>query len=904
MRPRCVPWLILTLLTLWAPLPAALAQDEMDEAFDDAAASSPEPERPESARRHVRSWDFEDAPVYARPVPFSWYRAQDNPPSAPRPGFPVWNRAELDNTVARSGAWSVRLPTQGGSTSLMLDRGVIPAMPNGDYLVSSAVRTKGLSAARARLAARMLDEKLVVLDGTEAVSHLVVTDGEWETVTVGVRGHERATWLQIELQVLQPSQFNSSPRGAAEAYRVLSMDVDGAAWFDDIQVFQTPRVDLYTPAPGGLIIDPEPPTLVMNVLDLTGESLTADLRVYDMDGAEVAGELLQSLVSGRPRQWAPTLPAYGWYRATLQISGPDGVVGQAHADFVWAPARRVIDREKAQRFGINLPPIPPDELARLPELVSRLQTGAMTVSVWPGPRDGAELLRSVIESLIDLNQDLTFVLSRVPPDLARQAGVAEDDVLGLLAGTDDTWVPHLSPLLAKFGERVRHYQLGSLGDQRPFWREDLGGRVGSARQRLAMFIPRPVVVAPWSLHQRVSHIAHGIDGLAMTMPISAPAASIGPYASTWQGSPDVSLTLELPDAELYGRRAVAVEAGRRAIQAWAGGVPRISIAAPWSWPETGAQRSPLPRVEASVWRTITEALCERLPAGLLPAGEGVTVIIAQGARDSALVAWNNWLEPEKAVLSGYLGAGEITVRDLFGNTWRPQARAGVYSIPLTEMPLFIEGIDPHLARFRAAMHIEPPFVPARAQKHYLEVVIENTFPEALVGRLRIAEPADWDITPRLASFTIPPGRTERIPVAVSFGLNEEAGDREVIVEAQIAADRQYPTMRIPLQVELGLEFVQLQPSLRLTRRRGGEGDVEVAMLISNTSERTISLEAFAQAPGLASQHAPISALPPGQSVVRRFVFEAAADRLRGRSIRVGLKEQNGTGRLNRTLEVP
>lgn len=115
-------------------------------------------DRPEAARRTVKSWDFEGDAGLFEPVPPGWFRAQDNPNTGRvRPGFPAFNAAILDAEVAASGRFSMRLPTRGGSTSLTLAAGVLPAIPDGDYSVVARVRTQGLEHARARIVAWFLD---------------------------------------------------------------------------------------------------------------------------------------------------------------------------------------------------------------------------------------------------------------------------------------------------------------------------------------------------------------------------------------------------------------------------------------------------------------------------------------------------------------------------------------------------------------------------------------------------------------------------------------------------------------------------------------------------------------------------------------------------------------------------
>ena len=177
------------------------------------ANAQPDAFRPVSAERVVRVFDFEEQEFNAEEVPQYWVRAQHNPPARERPGFPAWNRAIFDDTRAYSGEFSVRVPTQGGSASLRLSPGVIAAIPGADYVVTARVQTEGLSRSGARLVARFLDDRRQPIPGAEATSRVVRSSGEWALVRAELRGlHDRAAWIQIDLELLQPRELDLARR--------------------------------------------------------------------------------------------------------------------------------------------------------------------------------------------------------------------------------------------------------------------------------------------------------------------------------------------------------------------------------------------------------------------------------------------------------------------------------------------------------------------------------------------------------------------------------------------------------------------------------------------------------------------------------------------------------------------
>ncbi len=285
----------------------------------------------------------------------------------------------------------------------------------------------------------------------------------------------------------------------------------------------------------------------------------------------------------------------------------------------------------------------------------------------------------------------------------------------------------------------------------------------------------------------------------------------------------------------------------------------------------------------------------------------MTALLAQGegAMGGAVIAWNDFAPARDAHLSGYLGSGDVTVTDVFGNVSASVPdESGRHRIELSQAPRIIEGVDVNLLRLRAGVHLSPGSLPARAERHALSVVVQNPWDQPVSGALRLAEPAEWEMSPRVIPFVLQAGQTRSFPFSASLGVGEASGQRWIRAELEITSDRRYPTIRLDLPIEVGLETIQMQPSYRyLPGPDGTMADLMVSILVTNLDTRPVTLESFVAAPGQRSQQAPISSLGPGESAIRRFVFAGAAKGLRGKKVLTGLKEMGGTGRLNRVLEI-
>ncbi|MFM9957724.1 MAG: hypothetical protein ACKVZJ_06590 [Phycisphaerales bacterium] len=896
--------------------------------------------RPDAARRTVRLWDFEERPQNVEPVPREWVRNQTNPPDAPRPGFPAWNLAAFDDTLAYRGNTSVKLPTRGGSTALSLIRGVLPAMPGGRYAVSAYVRTEGLVHARAFVRVALLDAAQQPLNtlGTVAVSEPVITPeaGEgagWVKVNTLLEGSEDGAWLQIDLELLQPAQMRRDGDKPL-TYEITQQDYEGAAWFDDVRIEQVPRVDLVSADHTGVSIAPERPELRLRVQDLTGESLRVRVVVTDIDGTEV--DTLDTPVEsgGRVLAWKPVLPWFGFYRARMEVLGPQGLAAERSTQFAWVAPTRPLDRGSRRGWGVIAESLESRRVPMLPELLDLCGAGAVSLSVWShvgigeldeGDRRSRTEIDAVVNQLVERRHDITFVLGRAPEALAREARADADDPIVVLAGPTEVWMPGLTSLLSRFGERVNRWQVGPTGSDRSFWRPTLARDLNHIERGFRGLVPRATMTAPWRIEHSVAAVAgqrSGVDALTVVVPSTVPAWSIPEYAAEWSqlstsgpGSapttpPEIALVLEGADAETFGEREMAEDLARRAAMAWSAEVPRSSIRLPFLFDAGDAARalpSALPTPELVAWRTISSALSGRWYAGRLPIAPGVTAILAQGEGKTtgAVVAWNDFATDDDARLAGYLGTSEIIITDVFGNarTSTPDD-SGRHLIPLSQAPIIVEGVDVNLLRLRAGVHLSPAALPARAERHSLSVVIQNPWDQPVSGTLRLAEPIEWEMAPRVIPFVLQAGQERSFPFTASLGVGEASGQRWVRAELEITSDRRYPTIRLDLPIEVGLDTIQMQPSYRyLPGADGTMTDLMISILVTNLDSRPVTLESFVAAPGLRSQQAPISALGPGESAIRRFVFPGAAKTLRGKRLLTGLKEMGGTGRLNRVLEI-
>lgn len=948
-------------------------------------ASTPNPARPKAAGRLVKMIDFEEHADRKRPdfdpdaVPQAWVRAQSSisdgsggrvAGTPTRAGFPIGNEAGYDASdppVAASGRCSVMLPTSGGSTALLTrsPEGLIPVFAGADYSVIAKVRTQGLKHARALLVARFLDQTGRAIEGAEFSSTPTISEGQWAAVIVQIPGRfPAAASLAIELQLLQPEHFAAAP--IAPQHHVWPQDFSGAAWFDDITVTQLSRVSITTVQPSQIAANPDTPKLRVDIRDLTGEDMAARVQVQNAMGEVVSDETKRLGAGGGQFVITPSLPAYGWYEAIMQVQAAGSTISVARTTFVYAPklARR---RESAQvpGVGIDIGALPAGALAAVPAAIDALGIRSVTVPLWgpAGDASGAatreSVVRTMLDSLLSRSVQVTMSIDSVDEALALRLRLDGSDPLSILDRPTAEWSGAMRPMLDAYGQRISQWRIGSLDWPASLTRADFPTKIGAFRSVLESLVPGPRVVVPWGMGGAAwanlpvgpglrvgagggSGGAGGgatsnpgrVDLLSLRVPPDATKADLTAWAANISGTGSmlrVALTAPAPSGA-ETPRDVADALMRRTLALWSAlnTVQRpllldVELAEPWDTDASrigGGSMSGSGPLRASpgiaVWRTVSDHLAGRRVAAVLPAPAGVHCLLLTGGTGNGALAV--WCDPDASkgdsetsnTIEGYFGLESLTSVDVFGNgrSIERTDQSGKQRITPTPSPVIIEGVSPELTLFSLGVRIDPSFVPATAAEHEHAVVIRNPWPIQISGTLQLMQPSSaraghqWTFAQASpVPFSIPAGGSASIPFSFSFATAPDAGPTLLPVQISLNADRAYPPMVIRSPLLIALPELTL--TTQAVRHPGPNGpDVIVTASVTNSGSDNHSVEISAAATGRPQQAQSISNLPPGQTAVRRFVFKNAGSDLAGKRVRITLSDAETLARLGTSAMVP
>ncbi|NBC10186.1 MAG: hypothetical protein GVY24_00435, partial [Planctomycetes bacterium] len=902
MTPRVRPTPILCAIALAGVIAPARGQGGLAETADaapDAATLL--------ATRLVQFYDFEDTDDAGQKIGQSlsdapnWYPIGRDPQEADpafrrqplhaelehRRHYPAYCDVRMDNQAAHSGDYAMLLGLRGGNVGAFVEVGAVPAVPGSDYQVAATLRTDRLQSAGAYLTAYFIDARGRRIPDTDQTVGPIRTAGKWRTVAVSLTGDLReAAWIGIEVQLLQPTPSPDHPLGDEQ---VILPDIRGALWFDDVAVWQLPHVRVATQSEVNIIRAPDRPEVSVSVRDLSGQRLIAEAVLYD-DAMQPLLTDVRRVGAGSPGswKWQPKLPGYGWYRVDLRARETEGpaagrVIARTGGAFLYLPPDKTMAPADRSRFVLAAENASDTELALLDTLMTETDLHAALLSAFNPhatlgdlPHQQAKIDRAIERVLVGGRQ-LTLSLEPIPIELTQALGLDAADALAAARNKPDQWLSYFTPVVMRHGQSVRRWQVGSAREADAYFTDELPDAADQFRAMLHRLAPEPVTVLPWSLDQAPrTDLGEGF-AYALEAPAGIRPEELAEYLEPWrQAELATALELAVPSAADVPQPRRATDLALRMLYAWEQQPESLALRRPWT--SAGRRREALvPDPLLGVFTNVAHRLANRRVVGRLPTSPGVECLILDGPPGGMLAIWNR-RAPQQTRLDMYLGASPVAI-DLWGNRLPLPETNGSHQLTVTRAPIFIEGIDADLARFRAAFRLDPPFIKSAQGSHERTLTLANPFDRTISGKLTLTGPDQWRAAPTTHFFSIAAGRSVELPVALSFPISEVAGHKKLTARAVFRAEKAYD-IDLATPIELGLPGIDFQATLALVPgQTQGTRDALVTAVITNEGENEVSLHVFAALAGHPRQERPIPALEPGESAVRSFRFTDAQPQL-------------------------
>ncbi len=854
---------------------------------------------PSTLQRIVRRFTFEEAEIRPLAMPINFYRY-----IAPEQGFPPFGTMQPTAEHAHNGNWSFGFELDGGSMAARIPTGVIPAVATGRYIITAQVRTENVQHGRASIAAWLHNAGGAIVPETRVESRPVQTNGTWQQVAIELDAeHESISDLVFELRLTQPSQ----QPGGGNALAPDARDVTGRAWFDDVTVWHAPSIELTTQHVNNIIAPGEQPRLQFHIRDLASEPLRANLDVFDVDGTNVYRSVFDRTGDfGIPREVPlPPLPA-GWYRAVLDLHANTILVGRQWVDFVvLASSRRAHRRNTtAHRFAVKLDWRDAATNIDAVHAVQQLGIDTVLVPIWPASeiadtaRDHDAAMLELAIQLLRSNHEIIITLDEVPSQLASELQIDRGRILDALGSDSSSWRPYLDEPMLNLGLEARRWKIGGV-QYNQFAPEILAQKLQRATVSLGAFVPQPQFIIPWPILQD----GDPDDSIACELLIPSairPAELLTALQQATERSKSPLAYFEQHGTDSYTPRQRIIDLAHRALFTWRSGLREFVIDAPWQ-----SDGSFAPAATYVLWRTLADQLSGRHFVAELNHPDVAECWIVRGDsdNDAALIVWADTRNQASSELQMLLSDGPVTVIDAFGNVQRVDQVDGRHHIPLSETPVFIEGIDANLAMFRAGFALDPPSIPSVHRLHEVAMVLRNPWDISLSGTIRVDSSDDWRMNPRVSTFTIRPGGEVRLPVDLIFDRNVLSDAKELEAKISLLSDRHYE-FRIRSQFAIGLNELHVSAHWQILTHETADADLLITQYVTNRSTQPVTISAFMHAPGLAPRVRPLGRVEAGATAVQTFRIPGGAVSLAGKNIRYGVKEVDGSTRLNRILAIP
>lgn len=786
--------------------------------------------------------------------------------------FPGYIEMRLDRHEGHAAQGCLKVSPDGAAAALYsspirVDSGHL-------YLFEAYLRTKDLRSDAAVCTISILDRRKVRLG---------------RQVSTAVSG--TSDWVRVRIGPIEPVEGQRYLVVGCHLVRGEGIDLSGAAWFDDVQVSRTPLLAL-TGGDGRFLRPAQSTSLGVNVTGLEPDRpYRLSLSVKDVGGAELdyaERDLAVSAVDAAAEPaplaipWAIPGTGTGFYRLEADLKQDGRIVARREAAFVvtesappsadspYGWAFRELPREMtAEAFAIA---------------VADAGLGRVKLPLWRDASDRVATIRAseFIERVSEREIDVVGVLDPPPDDLRRKFA---DDWSGtgeIYQLSPEIWSPSLAPLVARYGARIRRWQLGRDGDSSFPAVGDLplaSREVCKAFDRVGR---NTQIGVPWPADKPLPALPGGF--------VSIPATDQMPRVEQGLGSPEVWAAIRPLPADGNDHTTRAADLVKQVVAARATGASVVYVADVLDPARGLLSHDGSPTELLLPWRTAAITLRGSVDLGPLPLTGGSRSRAFAEDDAATIVVWND--EP---VLESFTPGGQPTVVDLWGRSspLSPDPETGRVEIAVGPSPLFLVGASAPLLRWQSEAAFAQSQLRSQHGRQPQAIVGTNPFSQGVSGRVTLKMPRGWEADQVVWPLRLAAGEAFRLPFNVSLPTDASLGTHDLELNFEIEADRPYQFV-VKRQILVGLGELEIQ----VTGQPLPDGRLEVVQTLTNLTNppETLNFRCDLFVPGAQRQRQYVVKLGPGRDTKRYYLPNAKE--LVGHELRLRAEQENGRRVLN------
>lgn len=861
---------VLGVIALWTAMPCA--------------AETPPPEASQAdltdVRQHfrepIKAFDFELEVRLGEPEPLYWSKVRGR-------GYPAYTRGRFDTGSTPTDGTSFCFQMNGGDCAYEYEPMRLAINTAYDYCIEGWIRTEGLRSSRATLGIWLNDQQGRAIQGTKVTTEPLGGDLPWTRVerfisSVGtIPGQPPARFLGLSMEV----------RGET------AQDIGAKVWFDNITIYRIPRLRLDLTDGRILYEKGEAVTLHLRADGLLSGSFPGRLAVRDDRGRPVM-DRVASLVpgpqgDGRRDVELKDLPV-GVYHVAYDVPGDTPSVLMRRVSFAVMAPRQSPSHLVGNGFGLADPTgiDDPDLLARI---VGALGVRTVKIPLWRADtsaddlRLGDETVRRVLRLMRQQHIECVGVLAEPPRHLLQDVHDPITGMADLLGLQESVWQPSLGFTVSDYGGLFSLWQLGRDDDPSTVRLQTDPTLLDAAVKQMDRLTAATPVGVPWpALRGPPRVFPQGIDFLSLCIGPEIQPHQIQECLAGFQAAEGTRVYLAIDPIARSQHAAddVVFDFVQRVLAAKRVGADtaffhRLVDA------ETGLMRSPTePSELLLVARTLTDMLGGATFAGWLPLENHVEAMVFQRDDGSeTLVLWKQG-ERQPVQMPLYLGDG-LMQTDLLGNRTPLPHFGAVTGVTLQPMPVFITGIDPQISRTRRSFRLRGGSLPAAYRRHQVEVEFTNCFNRPISGHLRLAMPRGWVADRTIIKFQLAQGEQLVQPLTIVVPYNETVGRKEILADFTVESKSTYRFLAVA-----PVDFQMATGRTRAVAFRDG-ANLVIEQDIECTASQPTSFTACVQIPGRPMLSHYAARVPPGQTIVRRYVLPWSPS-FNGASALVGIRD--------------
>lgn len=820
--------------------------------------------------------------------------------------FPRFARGSFDMNVGRNAPPSFYLSSEGRNVAYQYSGFNLPVRPKSSYRISGFIRTDRIEFARACLSAAYLDEGGHPILETMLRSDWIgppSSDNPWHPVQMELApAPPTAKSIGLVAWVLQEDMHDKLRKSRHEPSRI---DVHAAAWFDDIRIETAPRAELFTSEPSNVLQDNGQGSLRLRYLTNNTSARPGDVRVWNIDGREIARHLVYPQLDGESDYQEIPLGelAPGLYTARFRASEDQSSNITQELAFAVVASWPGGESATAKTFGVVLRPDSRADSQTELALLQELGVLAVKVPVELGAEfdwsrgtarsDGDKFLYELTKR----GFNVTGVMYPPQQHVRAEKTDGKQTLVEWLTTDAAAWNEAIASVIATYGGIFRTWQMGPDESPEEVTPASLKQAITLLLDGMRRFTTSPALIVPIANSDQLAGLGESAEFAVMPFEGDSSAAWLSQSVSTLTTNRGIRLQtyFESLKPSSYRRLSRLAIWAQRLITLKHSGAQTLFVPQPWLTQDRNRQHMAEPTEEFILFRTIVAAIGDATPGKELKFGPGIHCLVFEQGDNTTLAIWDSDAPEGGRTHELQLGQAKESI-DLWGRrTMLEKNEQGRHMINLTPTPVFVPGVEKWLVDFTtSSLSMEPQRVESGTELVIHRLRIDYFGDRPLTGQIKLDTPDSWEVTPREIKLNLQPRRAESREIQIRYPHNEPAGNKTIMAHVTIT-ETGYQ-FDIPMTVSIDLSDIQVEGTAFV------DGDVLILRhVVTNRSNSAVSFRGSARATERERQYRPFASLQPGETQTVEYRF-SNAQLLSGTRVRLTLSEVND-GRRNHTLEL-